>query len=653
MTSSALGHYLLRWTDAAGMAGERELNQGRLLIGRALSCDVVLSDGAASRQHARITVQGDQVLLEDLGSSNGTYVNGRRVTSARVGPGDEIRVGGMAITLVAVGPPSTRAFQPDGPASPVGPVRGDYTISLDVAALPGPVEELDAVVPEAILRQPVIDVRALLQTDVEVKTAEYAALGGGLGSFTWVDFLRSSGVSAGDILVAGIEERPHGRYERLCADSQIPHTERLRSNSDSCPDNVWGFPGYAVREAWRELKRGNVKTGGSVLWGIFGEPAIAQTYTPRAGDVFRSIECEMERIGWRQMLHTGRIRAIRKSSEGRLLAVISASDAQRRRHFVVSARFLHLAIGYPAIQLLPDLAEYREKYEDRRRVVNAYENHDHVYAQLRQRGGTVIIRGRGIVASRIIQRLWEERRHNQNIRIIHLQRSRLTEGHRYGSSRRVVRDQFELQPFNWPKACWGGELRQQLEESSNEERKRLLDIWGGTTTADRSDWRRMIATGLREGWYRTEFGVVREVKPMGSGVATSISSTLSGGGTLELSADFIIDCTGLVASPDRSPLISDMIKTYNLPLNKLGRLQVTNDFEVEGMRHGEGRLYASGAITLGGPYAAVDSFLGLQYAALAAMDSMRRASPRPKGVRRLNGLYSFWQWLKWARGVAP
>jgi pSer/pThr/pTyr-binding forkhead associated (FHA) protein len=448
------------------------------------------------------------------------------------------------------------------------------------------------------------------------------------------------------------ETAPYARYQRLCLNSQIPNHERLRSNSDSCPDNVWGFPAYATREMWRTLRDGDFGTLARVAWQIFGEPALSQTYTPRSGDVFRAIDREAARIGWQQMLRFGRIRAIRQSAEGRLLVIASASDEQQRRHFAVAAPFVHLAIGYPAIQLLPDLAAYREANDDRRRVVNAYEDHRHIYDHLRANGGTVVLRGRGIVASRIIQRLFEERRHNPKISVVHLHRSRLTAGHTYGSSRRGVENEFEFQPFNWPKGCWTGEQRGTLERSTPDQRKQLLEAWGGTTTADRRDWRRIVRQGLNEGWYRPEYGVVRELKPGADGrVVTRISNTLAGGGTLELAADYVIDCTGLIASPDRSPVLEDLIETYGLERNPLGRLHVTDDFDVPGMRHGPARLFASGAITLGGPHAAVDSFLGLQYSAYRAVESARRLYPQ--GVRQLDGIYSVGQWWRWVRGRAP
>jgi hypothetical protein len=78
---------------------------------------------------------------------------------------------------------------------------------------------------------------------------------------------------------------------------------------------------------------------------------------------------------------------------------------------------------------------------------------------------------------------------------------------------------------------------------------------------------------------------------------------------------------------------------------------VSNDFELVEMRVSQGRMYAAGAITLGGPYAAVDSFLGLQYAALRAVDAMT-TTKAPK-IRRLNGLNSLFQWGKWVANQSP
>ncbi len=522
-----------------------------------------------------------------------------------------------------------------------------------LAAIPPaePSEEPEAGL-KAILRAPIVSERDLAALGIDVTVTDVLALGSGLGSFVFVDLLRNSGVPVERISVLGNEPTPYGRYQRLCRNSQIPPHERLRSNSDSEPDNPWGLPGYAVREMWGNLQRGDLKTTAQVLWSIFGESAIADTYTPRSGDVFANVARESARIGWDRMLRLGRIRTIRKTTDGRILAIASAGEGEARHRFAVSSRFVHLSLGYPAIQLLPDLAEYRERTGDRRGVVNAYEAHDHIYDQLRARGGTVILRGRGIVASRVLQRLWEDRKANAAINVIHCHRSRLQAGRRYGWSQRKVDGEFEFQAFNWPKGCWTGPQRYALEAAAPEERKHLLDVWGGTTTANRHDWRRIVREGLREGWYRQEYGVVKSVDRTDDGrVRTRVSNSLVGGGILDLTVDFIIDCTGLVASPERAPVLDDLIEMYGLPRNPLGRFDVTNDFEIVPMRHREARMYAAGATTLGGPFATVDSFLGLQYAGMRAVNAM--VDEGMPELRRLSGLYSLGQWLKWARRGAP
>jgi pSer/pThr/pTyr-binding forkhead associated (FHA) protein len=689
--------FVLEWEDAPGSVSSLPLPDGEVLIGRSSTCRLVLNDQKVSRQHAKIVVSGNTITIEDTGSRNGTYVNGEGVSRADLNGGDHIRLGDTIIRIISTTPaPGVTAVTPSAPEGEQTQVPGaadqtqvtpavqtqapapspeqtvvvaassegtivveprtrdpSATLVLEPAAPPEPEpERVRGIVPDDILRKPVISEQELIDNGVEVKVAEFAALGGGIGSFVWVDVLRNSGVPTSEILVASNDEKPYGRYRRLVQNSQIPDHERLRSNSDSCPDCIWGFPGYAVREIWRELWRGNIPLALKVAWQIFGEPTLAPTFTPRTEDVWRALDRESRRINWDSMLVLGRIRAIRKTEEGRILAVVSQSDQTTRRHLAVSARLVHLAPGYPSLQFLPDLAEFREKHGDRERVVNAYENHNHVYQYLRQNGGTVVLRGRGIVASRIIQRLYEERKHNPNIRVIHLHRSKLAKGHSYGLSKRGIADDFEFQPFNWPKSGWGGQTRVTLEKASPEERKRLLEIWGGTTTADRPDWKRIVKNGIKEGWYRPEYGVVDEVRPgEGGKVITRIRSASLAGTILELPADFIIDCTGLVAAPERSPMLADLLQTYNLPKNPLGRVHVSNDFEIEGMRHGEARMWTAGAITLGGPYAPVDSFLGLQYAALRASRHMLRF--RPKKMRKLNGIYSFFQWLRWATGGTP
>jgi len=118
-----------------------------------------------------------------------------------------------------------------------------------------------------------------------------------------------------------------------------------------------------------------------------------------------------------------------------------------------------------------------------------------------------------------------------------------------------------------------------------------------------------------------------------------------------LRANFIIDATGLDSDIGSHSLLHDLVGRYNLPLNPKGRLHVSNHFELEEMAHGPSRMYASGVNTLGGPYAPVDSFLGLQYAAQRSVSHL--AQTTESGIRELRGINSFYQWTRWVRGVTP
>ncbi len=66
-------------------------------IGRLPDCDVVLPDPAVSRRHARIVRRGDAYVLSDLGSTNGTLVNGEPVSERELRDGDRITIGAIVL----------------------------------------------------------------------------------------------------------------------------------------------------------------------------------------------------------------------------------------------------------------------------------------------------------------------------------------------------------------------------------------------------------------------------------------------------------------------------------------------------------------------------------------------------------------------------
>jgi hypothetical protein len=85
--------------ERGSKAGTYKLGK-TLQIGRGQSCDIRLTDTYASTAHARLTNRNGTWMVEDLGSTNGTYLNQRRVTSpAGLAPGDRIRVGKTTLEL--------------------------------------------------------------------------------------------------------------------------------------------------------------------------------------------------------------------------------------------------------------------------------------------------------------------------------------------------------------------------------------------------------------------------------------------------------------------------------------------------------------------------------------------------------------------------
>ena len=91
------------------VTGQLQISDGRvvavrdgLTMGRVAGCDIVIDDTKASRRHARIVVQDGVVEVEDLGSSNGTLLNGKPVQRRVVRDGDEIQIGATRIVYRAV-----------------------------------------------------------------------------------------------------------------------------------------------------------------------------------------------------------------------------------------------------------------------------------------------------------------------------------------------------------------------------------------------------------------------------------------------------------------------------------------------------------------------------------------------------------------------
>src|SRR3954447_23645758 len=77
------------------------VNDKPIIVGRSSDLDMVLVEDMVSRKHARITMQQEQIWIEDLGSTNGTFVNGEKIKRARLKEGDRVLIGTSILKVIA------------------------------------------------------------------------------------------------------------------------------------------------------------------------------------------------------------------------------------------------------------------------------------------------------------------------------------------------------------------------------------------------------------------------------------------------------------------------------------------------------------------------------------------------------------------------
>lgn len=95
----------LRFISGKYQGGEFPIDDAKeIVIGRSSDLDMVLVEEMVSRRHARIAIDADGVTIEDMGSTNGTFVNGEKVRSATLREGDRVLIGTSILKLVALAP---------------------------------------------------------------------------------------------------------------------------------------------------------------------------------------------------------------------------------------------------------------------------------------------------------------------------------------------------------------------------------------------------------------------------------------------------------------------------------------------------------------------------------------------------------------------
>lgn len=220
-----------------------------------------------------------------------------------------------------------------------------------------------------------------------------------------------------------------------------------------------------------------------------------------------------------------------------------------------------------------------------------------------------------------------------------------SKGWRQRLYRRKAANGFSYQAYNSPKGTWGGQLKNRIANAEGDELKAIYAQLGGTHTPYRRLWQEQLKRATKEGWYVAEQATVASIESVsGGGLACGVDFK---GYQATIDADFVIDATGLESGVRKNSVVDDLFQHMNLAENVMNRIQVERTFEVRNTRSANSRLYASGVMTLGSYYAGVDSFLGLQYAALQIADDLARVG----FCKRIGVVRSFSQWSKWARNV--
>jgi predicted component of type VI protein secretion system len=132
---------------------ERELLLvGKIVVGRDPMCDVSEADSLLSRRHAEFSIENNTIVVRDLGSRNGIYVNGARTAEGRLRSGDRIRIGNLELKYVEDAAPivvapeladvdATAVIPPAAVAAAAAPTEPQAATPPPAAAKPSEPEE--------------------------------------------------------------------------------------------------------------------------------------------------------------------------------------------------------------------------------------------------------------------------------------------------------------------------------------------------------------------------------------------------------------------------------------------------------------------------------------------------------------------------------
>ncbi len=149
------------------------------VIGRRRSCQICIPAADVSREHCAIVIESGRVLVRDLASSNGTWVNGQQVTEAELRPGDTLTIGPVvfAVQFEGTGGPADTARpgeQPALEAEPLAaePVEENTEPALAVTPPPAPPEPPTSKIPAPAETETPPQPRVVEEADFEIVDAE-------------------------------------------------------------------------------------------------------------------------------------------------------------------------------------------------------------------------------------------------------------------------------------------------------------------------------------------------------------------------------------------------------------------------------------------------------------------------------------------------
>ncbi len=121
---------VIRQGPQAGMSFP--LIGNNIIIGREEGLDISLQDPESSRRHSRISWQAGQYVIDDMGSTNGTFVNGVQITAAQVlNAGDSVGIGQTALVFQVSGAQmGAPQYQPPAPHAAPAPVEAPAPVAV-------------------------------------------------------------------------------------------------------------------------------------------------------------------------------------------------------------------------------------------------------------------------------------------------------------------------------------------------------------------------------------------------------------------------------------------------------------------------------------------------------------------------------------------